>query len=229
MILSSFRDLDQTLRVVSVDNDYCGSRAYIVSAPDREAALVIDPGDINSGRVSAHLAALGCTKVLVALTHEHFDHMSGVNRLRKCFNTTVITSEICSQSIVDPKRNLSRYSVGVDFRCDSAELLCEGERSELDWNGIRIEFLSTPGHSPGSICITVDGCLFSGDTLIFGVPTVVKLPGGSRFDLQKTITRLLTRFRADTMVYPGHGEIFRLGQLDPALVLGARKVQARSR
>jgi hydroxyacylglutathione hydrolase len=213
--------------VIRVRNDHCGSNAYIIPAQDCRSALVIDPADVETGSIPARLAASGITKVLVALTHEHFDHMSGVNRLREQFATDVIASSQCSQSITDPKRNLSRYTIGMDIRCDAANILWNEDHPEFIWEDIHIGCVRAPGHSPGSVVLTVDTHLFSGDTLIPGVPTVVKLPGGNRPALEATVEDVLARFPPDTIVHPGHGESFRLSTIDPAIVL-RRKVRGAS-
>ena len=48
--------------------------------------------------------------IIVLLTHEHYDHISGVNWLRENFpETRVVCSEACSKAIMSPHKNLSAY------------------------------------------------------------------------------------------------------------------------
>jgi hydroxyacylglutathione hydrolase len=212
--------------ITSLPNDHCGSMAYVAAEPDSKSALVIDPADFTSGRVCEFLLCSKYTELLIALTHEHFDHMSGVNRLRERFRSTVVASAISSQSITDPKKNLSRYLLGVDIQCAGADVTWERGDFELEWNGMRIALMATPGHSPGSACIAIGNMLFSGDTIIHRTPTVIKLPGGNRLQLRQSIELLCARFSPQTMVYAGHGPPFRLGEIDLGQVFGKHQVQA---
>jgi glyoxylase-like metal-dependent hydrolase (beta-lactamase superfamily II) len=212
--------------ITSLPNDHCGSVAYVAAEPDSKWALVIDPADLISGRVCEFLSRSGYTDLLIALTHEHFDHMSGVNRLRECFRATVVASAISSRSVPDPRKNLSRYVLGVDIHCAGADVTWDSGEIELEWNGMRIALMATPGHSPGSVCIAIENKLFTGDTLIYGTSTVVKLPGGNRLQLRQSIELLCTRFSGQTMVYAGHGPHFRLGEINLGQVFGHPQVQA---
>lgn len=74
---------------------------------DSTCALIIDPNRredaldlLNVNRV---------TDVTVFLTHEHFDHISGVNLLREHFPTHVICSGAAAVRITDPNKNLAKY------------------------------------------------------------------------------------------------------------------------
>jgi glyoxylase-like metal-dependent hydrolase (beta-lactamase superfamily II) len=213
--------MGSTLPVTQVVNDDFASCTYVVERARSSQALVIDPADSGSGRIAAFLDARGISDVLIALTHKHFDHISGVTRLRDRYaSARVVCSRTCSGSITTAAGNLSRYLIGGDFVCGPADFFCEDMDYEMNWAGQRLEFIATPGHSPGSICIAVDGMLFAGDTLIFNRPTVVKLPGGSRGQFEQSLAHLLARFPGETMVYPGHGRPFRLSQIDHGVVLG---------
>lgn len=43
------------------------------------------------------------------LTHEHFDHITGIERLRSRTNSKIICSKVCAERICDSKKNLSFY------------------------------------------------------------------------------------------------------------------------
>jgi hydroxyacylglutathione hydrolase len=214
--------MKSSLEIARIENDHCSSNAYIVAASGSSSAVVIDPADLNSHKIGEQLSAKGCSKLLVVLTHEHFDHMSGVKSLRASFDTQVVTSRACSQSISDPKKNLSRYTIGIDIDCQPADIICEEVGSSLLWEHFALEFVPAPGHSPGSICIGIDQNLFTGDTIVPGHQTVVRLPGGDRHILESTIATLFERFPKETVIYPGHGDPCRLGDIDPSSVLNER-------
>lgn len=69
---------------------------------------------------------------------------------------------------------------------------------------VEAEFLHTPGHTKGSVCIMMDNILFTGDTLFAGDVGRTDLPGGDPDALRRSL-RLLYTLPHDYIVYPGHG------------------------
>ena len=65
--------------------------------------------------------------------------------------------------------------------------------------------LSTPGHTPGSVCLIAENFLFSGDTLFAGSCGRTDLPGGSTHAIRESLHRL-AELPGDYSVHPGHGE-----------------------
>ena len=79
---------------------------------------------------------------------------------------------------------------------DSGDTVLAGE--------IPIELIHTPGHTPGSQCFLVDGCLVSGDTLFLEGCGRTDLPGGDPAALYDSLTRKLAKVPDDTVLFPGH-------------------------
>lgn len=76
----------------------------------------------------------------------------------------------------------------------------------LNWAGNDIELFSTPGHSPGSVCITFNRKLFTGDSLLEKGP-MNRFPGGSKSDyLLKTLPFLKRQIKKVDIIFPGHGK-----------------------
>jgi len=71
----------------------------------------------------------------------------------------------------------------------------------------RFQVLSTPGHSPGSICLYWEDqrVLLSGDTLFYLGVGRTYLPGGDSHILAESISRL-AKLDIEYLV-PGHGEV----------------------
>lgn len=103
--------------------DFLDSNMYVFEEGNH--GLIIDP--IVNEDALKHCN--GASSVTVLLTHEHFDHISGLNRIRelcaptcrgiagencseriKDTNYVVIASETCSERIQDTKANLSAYA-----------------------------------------------------------------------------------------------------------------------
>ena len=66
-----------------------------------------------------------------------------------------------------------------------------------------IEFLHTPGHTPGSQCFKVNNNLVSGDTLFVQGCGRVDLPGSNSEDMFHSLQKL-SALPDETILYPGH-------------------------
>ena len=204
------------------------ARMYIIA--ENGKAVIIDP--CVSEEAKKYLQSQNIQDIIVLLTHEHYDHISGVNWLRKNFpETKVVCSEVCSKGILSPHKNLSAYYeilfMGKDpevqeyiknvevppYSCEADETF-QGQ-TEWNWEGHQIVMVETPGHSKGSCCILFDKkCMFSGDTLVTGHETILRLPGGSKKDFVEITMPFLNSLDGELMVYPGHGKPQRLKQFD---------------
>ena len=65
--------------------------------------------------------------------------------------------------------------------------------------------LHTPGHTPGGICLSGNGVVFTGDTLFKHGIGRSDLSGGNSRQLMTSIHTKLMVLPDDTIVYPGHG------------------------
>jgi len=75
---------------------------------------------------------------------------------------------------------------------------------ELQLGHFKIRILHTPGHTPGSICLHINNCLFSGDTLFVGDAGRTDLPGGNLDTLIQSIKSQIIPLHPETLIYPGH-------------------------
>ncbi|HLD56358.1 MAG TPA: MBL fold metallo-hydrolase, partial [Candidatus Omnitrophota bacterium] len=66
-----------------------------------------------------------------------------------------------------------------------------------------INFLHTPGHTPGSQCFLIGNNLVSGDTLFINACGRCDLPGGNAEEMYQSLTRL-AGLDENTILYPGH-------------------------
>ena len=75
----------------------------------------------------------------------------------------------------------------------------------IDIGDLHFLVLHTPGHTPGGICLLLEGVLFSGDTLFnFGIGRS-DFPGGNGRQLMDSIHTKLMVLPDNTVVHPGHG------------------------
>ena len=166
------------------------------------------------------------SSLTVILTHCHFDHIVGLNRIREIRpDATVICTRLCSEYIGNKFRNLSCvattfmsfYNGGernIDippFVCSPADIVFEDE-NDFSWAGHSVLLHSVYGHSADGLIAVVDNCLFSGDTLL-SIPTTTRFPTGNEKRFREVDIPLLKSFGMDCVVYPGHGETRRLDEL----------------
>ena len=157
------------------------------------------------------------------LTHEHYDHILGVNELKRRFGTKVICGEHAAERLKDPLLNLSRfqdYIVQVipfgNGKTNTEEYSCMADQTVTDgqiilWEGHKLLIKESPGHSVGSICVRLDDdSLFSGDTIFHDYPTATRLPGGSTKKYKQITEPWLNSLPQNIQVFPGHGESFLL-------------------
>ncbi|MBU4555516.1 MAG: MBL fold metallo-hydrolase, partial [Actinobacteria bacterium] len=75
-----------------------------------------------------------------------------------------------------------------------------------------LRVIATPGHTPGSICLSCDGHLFSGDTLFAGSVGRTDFPRGDARELALSVRDRLSGLEDLTVVHPGHGPDTTIGR-----------------
>ncbi len=196
-------------------NTWFKSNTYVLYYPQYENVWVIDPGDVqpiiqwmNDQRKRSVSG--------VFLTHAHFDHIYGVNHLLEHYPDCVVytANEYGKLLLSDAKKNASYYSeLGPIIINNLAKVSFYDDDMEL-WPGKKMNVLATPGHSDDSVCLLVDGKLFTGDTLIKDIRTVTKLKTGSVDKLRSSLGLLDTLRGEHLQVMAGHEECFSLDDYD---------------
>ena len=201
------------------------TNSYILS--DNKHCIVIDP---CSADLVSFISSQRLSVDYIVLTHEHCDHLWGVNALRSYSKCPLIASTECSRRIQSSKTNRARehhiymaLRFGAayaneddvpDYCCERADIEFTGQLA-LSWHSNTICLKSTPGHSQGSITISVnEAIVFSGDSLLKGEATFTKFEGGDGEKLKNTVFPYYKTFSADVLVMPGHGDSFLLKDYD---------------
>lgn len=178
------------------------ANCYIVRAENGDA-LVIDPGSFD-GRLKKALSEEGITELkYILLTHGHFDHIMGAEKLRKSFGGEICVHEYDAPCLRDPEqsRALLFGLLSPSFEHDIALR----DKDILPFGDTVIETVHTPGHTVGSVCYKVDDCLFTGDTLFHLCVGRTDFPGGSEREILSSMKKL-KGIEGDYKVYPGHEE-----------------------
>ncbi len=169
-----------------------GTNCYIAADEMTGGCAVIDPG--ASGEALADwFREQKLQPEAVLLTHGHYDHVGGVEALRTRFpGLKVYVHE--ADTHLTPE-----LSIGLQW----TDHYDEGDCIAVD--GLSFRVLSTPGHTPGSVCLLCGDVLFCGDTLFAGSCGRTDFPGGSWSQMLRSLARLAA-LPETLRVLPGHGE-----------------------
>lgn len=178
------------------------TNCYLVKNEETNEGFILDPGG-DVGKIVANIGNLDMKPVAILLTHGHYDHIGAVDELREKYGIKVYVSKIEMDLMNDQRQNLSLW-FGADMAIKGDVALSDGQ--EIEIAGIKMKFILTPGHTPGSGCYYVEseGVLFSGDTLFYMSRGRTDFPGGSEKQIIDSITNKLLVLPDDTVVLPGH-------------------------
>ncbi len=202
-----------------------GTNCYFVFKENQEDpegfrhCILFDPAD-QGQRIFDALTEKKFKIDLILLTHGHFDHIGGVDKLREITGVKVgcyIKEEaICK----DKYLNLSN-DFGAD--CAVSPDITYNDGDIIEAAGLSCKLIATPGHTSGSCCFYFekDDILISGDTLFDESVGRTDFPTSSTSELIRSVKERLFVLPDDTVVYPGHGEVTTIGhekQYNPFII-----------
>ncbi|MFC9165280.1 MBL fold metallo-hydrolase [Streptomyces fungicidicus] len=169
-----------------------GTNTWILSEPDSDLAVVVDPGPLDDGHlrhVVGTAERAGKRVALTLLTHGHPDHAEGAARFAGLTGTKV--------RALDPALRLG------DEGLAAGDVIAVG--------GLELRVVPTPGHTSDSLCfhLPADRAVLTGDTVLGRGTTVVAHPDGRLGDYLDTLRRLRSLTVDDGVhtVLPGHGPV----------------------
>lgn len=189
------------------------SNTYLISNENTHSCIVVDPGSKEEPELMAYINEKGLKVDYILLTHEHFDHCWGVNELIVKTDAKVVCTQNCKDKVLQPSNYFNKFYFNSEeeYSVNRVDYVVEDLKYALNWNGTKILFIETKGHSPGGMCISIENALFTGDTLLLNTkPVLMKRLGSSKVDFQASITKLFSTFSECIRVYPGHGDSFYL-------------------
>lgn len=188
----------------------CATNCYFLYKEGSAEVIFVDPGDRGADIYEA-LKKKGLSVAAILLTHGHFDHIWGAQKLRECSGAKIYALDAEKVVCQDAYVNVSAQA-GRKATIDPDEWLTDGQ--ELSFAGISLKVIATPGHTIGSCCYYVPeaGFLVAGDTLFAGSVGRTDFPTGSMSRLIRSIKEKLFVLPDETKVYPGHGEETTIGE-----------------
>ncbi len=177
---------------------------YLVNDEETGKGFIVDPGDFDPASVSK-IAEEGIDIEYIILTHGHCDHIGGVERYRDEYpDVKVVAAKAEIPMLADAGLNMSTIMFGRPITVAPDMTVEEGDT--LSCGNMNMKFVMTPGHSPGGMCVIMEGedVVFSGDTLFQQSIGRTDFVGGSFDTLINSIKEKLFVLPDETIVYPGH-------------------------
>ena len=205
------------IKVESFVNELLASKCYAIIDDVLNSCIIIDPASKECLQEIELIERLRLKLDYIIITHEHTDHCLGVNALKRKYpDSKIVYSEACNKNIKKANR------IFFQFYFDNFEnfndvlppdITIKTSDDYIVWGTKKVGFVLTPGHSLGSMCISIDNFLFTGDTILQFPPVFCGM-GCSIEEWQKSVKYITTHFSQETMICPGHGDCFLLKNYD---------------
>ena len=190
---------DDELIVEQIQIGPMANFTYLVGSRSSREVAVVDPAWEVDG-ILDRINEQGYTLTAALATHYHPDHIGGGMGGHSIAGVTQLLEKspvkvYAHRDEAAGVRKVTGISESDLVKVDSGDKLTVG--------GIEIEFLHTPGHTPGSQCFRIKNTLVSGDTLFIDGCGRVDLPGSDSEQMFRSLQKLKA-LPDETLLLPGH-------------------------
>jgi hydroxyacylglutathione hydrolase len=181
--------------------------AYVVS-DETGKCIFIDPGfyfPAEHGRVKKYISDNNLEPVMIANTHCHFDHIMGVEIIRKEYDIPFL---IHPDDAFWVKMGVEQAEMfGFEMEPVNMPDSFFNDKEPLKFGNSTLKIIHVPGHSPGHVVFysEKDKLLIAGDVLFYGSIGRSDLPGGDYRALISNIRNKLFSLPDGIKVFCGHG------------------------
>ena len=137
----------------------------ILNKKKNKIGIFIDPGS-NDEEIYEFLKEENIEIKYIFLTHNHPDHIAGLDNAKEKLNVPIVISRLDGENIHDKRYTMMRLFRLKELECDVDIMLEHLDEIKIN-EDIIFKFHLTPGHSLGSMCIEIMGTdiLIVGDTI----------------------------------------------------------------
>lgn len=187
---------------------------YVVWDQDTNVAAIFDPGCVEQSEeilLSDFIESRSLSVKYLLNTHCHIDHIFGNAYIKLKYDCEFLAPEKDVFLIDMMHEQASMFGLNVKLS-PKPDRLISGETS-IALAGSNLEFLFTPGHTPGeySIYSKENNFCITGDVLFKEGIGRTDLWGGNFDTLISSIKTKLLTLPESTIIYPGHGEESTIG------------------
>ncbi len=189
------------------------TNCFVVWCNRPKEAIVIDPGFDRPGEAEKILGFLRENKLKVKFiidTHGHPDHTCGNGKIKHATNALILIHRLDANMLSEAGKQLAAL-FGFHVESPAADGFFK-DGDVVKFGEVVLRVLHTPGHSPGSVSLIGNDCVFTGDTLFAGSIARVDLPRGSAKVIMRSLRERLAILPDRFVVYPGHGPRSTIGE-----------------
>ena len=202
------------LKIAKLTFNPIQENTYILWDESNEC-IVVDAGNLSAredNRLVDYIAEQGLKPVMAVNTHGHFDHVAGVEHVKRTFDVPFAMSSKDNYLLESAPSSAKMFGMNdctfpskVDIDLDGME--------ELRFGNTVLKVIPTPGHTPGCVSLYNEaaGIVLTGDTLFRESIGRTDLPGGDYSQIMHSILEKLIVLGDEVAVYPGHGEQTTIG------------------
>ncbi len=187
---------------------------FVVWDDHTKECAIIDPGcsdELEEKELSEFIRNNNLIPKYLINTHCHLDHIWGCKFVKEKYNPEFLIPEDDLTLLKNAGTQAGMYN--VQFSEPPAPDNFISESLKISLGESLIDFLYTPGHTPGEFCIYFpdENFCIVGDVIFKGSIGRTDLWGGDYETLINSITSKLLSLNDDVVIYPGHGEESTIG------------------
>ena len=191
------------MQVTKIVNDIFKSNTYILEDDSSASVWLVDCGDTDNMIPLLHSKQIDG----VLLTHAHFDHIYGLNKLLTIYpECRIITNHYGREGLLSAKKNISCFHETPFVLNEKENIIVIEDGIEVNIGFTSAKAFFTPGHSESCISYIINDYLFSGDSYIPGAKVVTNFPGADKFKAAFSM-ELIKSLVLNKTLCPGHGEM----------------------
>ena len=191
-----------SISIKQIPNGKWSENCYIVNSFNKDT-LIIDPGGDDT-RIINYIGNNNLNAIAVFATHAHYDHIGSIKTIKDKFSIPLFLHSKDKRILKTANLYATLFDGIGQIPIPSIDHYFDQIEKKEIVESFSIEVMHTPGHTWGSICILIEDCLFSGDTIFKGKIGRTDLPGGDEQAL-KTSLKLISKLPKQTIIFPGHG------------------------
>jgi glyoxylase-like metal-dependent hydrolase (beta-lactamase superfamily II) len=199
---------DDPIRVTSRE---FAANTYLVRTSTPGECVLIDPG-LDRDAIESALADARLVPVAIFVTHGHFDHIGSAEHFRRKYSVALHMHAADSRLARSSNFMMMAFGLADRILVPEGWVAIDGGFS---WSRgpDRVQAVHVPGHTAGSTILTVNGRMFTGDTIYRDEVWLTPLPELDLSQLRRSVLNLWDVLPEAAMVYPGHGGAASFGQI----------------